>query len=237
MKKITLKEIIYNLKNLKAGGRQSQDVQLSDAQYAFIIDYYRGILISRDYMKRNQLAPQVEQTLEVKFKRAKDVEDEFNSKLVYKVELPSVVQTPRRPLYEGVRTSMLASSISRSTSKTIRNDLKSPITGNDARYFPMGDSLYVVTDEPLEKLYVSAVFDSPLKIEEYLERVNPFDPFDFEYSMSPNMIDTIYKMVVDGEIRWSIAMPQDHSNDGREEQGGKVPKKQVKEQVKEQQDE
>ncbi len=32
-----LSEIVWNIKNLKAGGIQNRDIELSDRQYAFII--------------------------------------------------------------------------------------------------------------------------------------------------------------------------------------------------------
>jgi len=43
-----LNAIIQNIKNLKAGGIQNRDIELSDRQYAFIISYYRSLLLRRE---------------------------------------------------------------------------------------------------------------------------------------------------------------------------------------------
>ena len=44
-------EIIYNVKNLLAGGILSDDLDLSISQMAFIIDYYRARLVKQDQDK------------------------------------------------------------------------------------------------------------------------------------------------------------------------------------------
>ena len=46
-----LSEIIYNIKNLMAGGIESDDEDLSNAQLAFIIGYYRAKLLKQDQEK------------------------------------------------------------------------------------------------------------------------------------------------------------------------------------------
>ena len=42
-----LSEIIFNAKNLISGGIQSDDMNLSDSQLSFIIDYYRAKLFKQ----------------------------------------------------------------------------------------------------------------------------------------------------------------------------------------------
>jgi len=46
-------EIIYNIKNLIAGGIQSDDQDLSDLQLAYIINYYRARLFKQEQEKEN----------------------------------------------------------------------------------------------------------------------------------------------------------------------------------------
>ena len=215
---ITFKEVIYNIKNLRQAGRQSQDALLSNGQYAFIINQYRASLIAKDSDRKKALAPQVEQTFSVKFERIRSMEEGIFSDLqVYQVKLPTVIQSSSRPLYQGVRRSMLSSSFPRSTSTSIRNDLFAPLTGNMARYFPIGDVLYVITPEPLKELFVSGVFFDPLEVESYLDRLNPFDPYDFPYPIDPNTLDSLYKLMTDAEIKLSMIAPNDTSADGKEE--------------------
>ena len=48
-----LSKIIYNIKNLYSGGIQSDDINLSDAQLAHIINYYRAKLIKQEQEKEN----------------------------------------------------------------------------------------------------------------------------------------------------------------------------------------
>jgi hypothetical protein len=216
----TFKEVIFNIKNLRQAGRQSQDALLSDPQYAFIIDYYRAILIQREYDGKKKLAPQLEQTVKQKFVRDKGMEDEiFQEVRVYTADLPTVVQSSTRPLYQGVRSSMLKRSIDRSTSITIRTDLQAPITGNWAKYFPLDNKLYIVTPEPLQEMFVTAVFERPIEIWKLDPKFDPFDPYNFEYPMTFKLLDALYKMMVDGELRLSMVMPNDIQADGQETQG------------------
>ena len=55
---ILASEIIYNIKNLRAGGVQSDDTQLSDRQYMFIINYYRSKLMRQEYGNYRTVAPE-----------------------------------------------------------------------------------------------------------------------------------------------------------------------------------
>ena len=215
---ITFKEVIYNIKNLRQAGRQSQDALLSDVQYAFIINQYRSKLLGQDVDRRKALAPQVEQTIQAKFERVRSLEqDVFQSLEVYKVSLPTVVQSSTRPLYQAVRRSLLSPSFPRSTNVSIRNDMQAPLTGNMPRFFPLGEVLHVVTPEPLQELFVTAVFFNPLAVEIYLDRLNPFDPFSFNYPIDPNTLDGLYKMMTDAEIKLSMITPNDLLADGKEE--------------------
>jgi hypothetical protein len=222
----TAKEVIYNMKNLKQGGKQSQDALLSDAQYLFIIDYYRNLLVNRDYMRKKQIASSLEQTIKAKLERVKSMEEDmFNERKVYKVlGVPSVIETDVRPLYSGVRRSMLESSIDRSDSKSIRHDLNSPLTGMNPRYFPLDSSLYVVTPEPMQELFVSAVFENPIKVVEAKGELNPFDPYNFEYPFPQRMLDTLYKMMRNGEINMAMVVPNDVDSDGRETPATSAPR-------------
>ena len=46
-----LSEIVYNIKNLIGGGINSDDLNLRDSQFAFIIAYYRSKLLKQDQDK------------------------------------------------------------------------------------------------------------------------------------------------------------------------------------------
>lgn len=212
----TYKEIISNIKNLRQAGRQSQDNLLSDSQYGFIIDQYRTQLIDQEYAKRKSVNPVNEQTLSVKFLRVKDQEID-DMKLLKAADFPRVIRLANRPYYTGIRPSILSPSITRSTSIRIKNDRHSKLTGNSPRYFPLGDDLYLTTPDPIEKLYVSGVFERPFEVWKLDARFNPFDPYNFPYPISMNMLDTLYKMMTEAEIRLSMLVPNDIDADGQQE--------------------
>ena len=46
-----LSEIVYNIKNLIAGGLESDDENLSNAQVGFMVGYYRAKLFRQDRLK------------------------------------------------------------------------------------------------------------------------------------------------------------------------------------------
>lgn len=211
----TYKEVIFNIKNLRQAGRQSQDNLLSDSQYGFIIDQYRTQLIGQEYAKRKSVNPIHEQTLTVKFQRIRD-QDRHDLKVLRAIDLPRVIQLANRPYYTGVRTSLLAPSITRSTSIRIKNDVHSPLTGNSPRYFPVGDDLYLVTPDPIEKLMVSGIFERPFEVWKMDPRFNPFDPYNFPYPIAMNMLDTLYKMMTEAELRLSMIVPNDVDADGQQ---------------------
>ena len=215
---ITFKEVIYNIKNLRQAGRQSQDALLSDSQYAFVINQYRAKLIAQDSDRKKALAPQLEQTIHAKFERIRSMEqDVFQDLEVYKVGLPTIIQSSTRPLYQGVRRSLLTPSFPRSTNVSIRNDMSAPLTGKVARFFPLGETLYVVTPEPLKELFVSGIFYNPLDVEIYLNTLNPFDPYNFDYPIDGITLDGLYKLMTDAEIKLSMITPNDILADGKEE--------------------
>lgn len=229
---MTLKEIIYNVKNLKAGGVQSDDAKLSDRQYAFIIDYYRAKLIRQDIDRGKSINPNLIQSLglvpAVKVQRSEFQEipgcDIFRTKPVKvgtttEIALPVVLEAN----YKNIYTYIGAQEQGISFHRTTFHDLfwaksGSKYTADLSKWFEHKGKIYVATPDPLQKIVIEGIFESPYRVLEFLDKIDKFDPFNFEYPISATMLDSMYKMMIDAEMKFSYILPKDHTNEGQDDQ-------------------
>ena len=215
---MTYKEVIYTIKNIKSGGKQTDDVVLSDDNYADIINYYRAKLIRQEMDRGQRLDPSTIQVLldveveRVQFDRGKPL----SGRTVFRTTkiIPKAVETSRSNLVTFIGHNLLGKSFQRSTPYKVQLDIHRAITGLEPKWFEFDSRIYVVTEDPIKKISIQLVAENPLKVHEFNNTVDIFNPLDVEYPLSDTLRDSIYKLIADAEYK--IMGIVDTVNDGRE---------------------
>lgn len=217
---MTIKEIIYNISNLKAGGVKSDDVKLSDEQYASIIHYYRAKLIRQEIDRGMKLDPMlVQPMLDVEVERVQFSRNEpLSGKTVYRTvkPIPRAISTKGSNLVVFVGDNLLGRAYQRSTATRVQFDSFRPYTGLNPKWFEFNDHIYVATEDSLTDIVIQLVAENPYRVLKFTNSIDVFDPFNYEYPISMTMLDTIFKLMLETELRVD-AMGEDDINDGLDE--------------------
>jgi hypothetical protein len=210
---MTAKEIVFNIKNLKAGGTQSQDNSLSDFQILSMIDYCRSILIRQQQGNGYRINDNLVQDL-----GNIDIimTDQRKRYYITNREIPKPIETSM-----AVMLTYVGDGSETSYQKAVRHSNKwskfSRFTSGDPKWYFVGDNIGVSNPTGLRCLQVRGVFESPYKAVVFAGKDDPMDPLNFEYPISSTMIDSIYKMIVDSEFRLQMIMNRDTLNNGSDE--------------------
>jgi hypothetical protein len=218
----TLKEIIYNLKNIKAGGKQSDDIVLSDEQYMFMVDQYRAKRIRQDIERGKKINPNLIQSLGFLTLIKTDETDmyEIGGCDIYKTDtvIPKAIETNTINLLTYVGPDSYGMPFQRTSAGKLIWDLQSRYSKSITKWFELMDRIYVASGRSYSGIYVDGIFESPYKVLEFTNQVDESDPFEFEYPISVTMLDDIYKLMSDLELRIQLMAPLDLTNDGNEQQ-------------------
>jgi hypothetical protein len=205
---ITAKEIIHNIKNLRAGGKQTDDELLSDFQYLWIIDYYRSMLIKQqvnqgqtigEFMKQNLGYIAIKQT-------------DFDDCLYETVEIPKPIEFHKIDglTYVGDGDRMGYQRTNKNASHW--HDFRK-FTSKLPVYYINDGKLVVKHFQGIRDVYVEGVFERPINVIKFNGKFNALDPMEFTYPINSAMLDSLYKLVVDSEIKLSLLLPVDNLND------------------------
>jgi hypothetical protein len=216
----TLKEIIYTIKNIKAGGVQTDDVKLSDENYADVINYYRAKLVRQEIDRGYRLDPTLIQSITadgagIEVERVKfDRGSPLSGKTVYKtiIDIPRAIETTKNNLITFVGNNLLGKPFQRSTPYKVGLDSARALTGLEPKWFEFNKKIYVVTEDSLKYVTIQLVAEDPLAVLGINKEVDVYDPLNVEYPMSNTMRDSLYKLIADGEYK--IMGLEDTLNDG-----------------------
>jgi len=216
-----LSELIYDIKNLRAGGLQSDDEDISDAQYAFIINGYRAKLLKQEQSKNKMLPTSFLQSLgKVKLVLSTECCDGVCALRTEK-KLPKTIESRGLTdgfVYVGTYGGELTFQNTSFESKGWNKYAK--YTGNKTKWYAKDDYIYI-EDAPgmLSFIELRGVFEDPLIAEEFRTcecKDNEEDclvGYDFKYPLPLYMRDTIFKLIMDSEFRMSVSLPPDTTND------------------------
>lgn len=214
---MTIKEIIYNISNLKAGGVKSDDVKLSDEQYASIIHYYRAKLIRQEIDRGMKLDPMlIQPLLDVEVERVVFSRDQpLSGKTVYRTikPIPRAIATKGSNLVVFVGDNLLGRAFQRTTATKVQFDTFRPYTSLNPKWFEFNDHIYVATEDSLTNIVIQLVAENPYRVLKFTNSINVFDPFEYEYPISITMLEAIYKLMLDTELTVSDGN-EDDFNDG-----------------------
>lgn len=208
-----LKEIIANIVNLKASGVPSDDKDISDSQWVFIINYYRAKLIRQDFERGRTLNESVVQDLGKI--QVKEEESSVSCRIYTTPDLPVPLEVYKQNLITYVGPYKLNEPYQKTTRNKIEWEFYGKYTGNLTKWYQKENKIYVLNKNRLNVINVQGVFEDPVAVRKFLNKLDPFDPYNFEYPVSITMLDTIYKLILDSEVRTLLTIPEDTTNDGQ----------------------
>jgi len=217
---MTLQEIIYNLKDSLGSDAE----KLTNAQYKFIIDYYRSKLLRQRLGRGEKLAPVFAPALhKINIVEIEDGDPGCMDMAcnVYKTvkEIPSIIPYTinRSLLYLGSTDGHL--SFQETSFQTLELEQYAKYIKEQPKWFLLGDKIYVVNppDEAPEYITIQGVFEDPLKAAALCE---DFDKacirnYKFDYPISGDMLDTIYELIKKKELQGLIEEIDEDDNSQR----------------------
>jgi len=220
----TIKEIVYDIKNIVRGGAQSDDEIISDRQIEFQIDSLRAQFIRQDINKRRSVSDNIKQIL-----HALEVEPVSGSiaglsgdlKIVRsKEKIPNPIETSHQDLITAIGPTGILS-----TNFHMIPYNRAPWAGNN-RYtkrmtfaFLLDSFVYIFGPESelLEYIKVEGVWQTPREVENYTKQdgTPSYNIENEEYPISTSMLDLIKSSMLATNLQPLIQMPTDISNNAK----------------------
>lgn len=221
---MNLKEIIYNTQNLLSKGKQEQTNPLSDRQVLFIIEYYWNKLVEQQLEKNGNTEPvyqidlgllqleKVDKTTETSNIECSSIINAFTTSCIYRIQIPQPLYYNNYPALNYVGTADFSKYYSYYTINKLIRTKHFKYTSDFTKYFIIGNYIYIVAPETssFKFIRVIGVFNSPYKA---LELKNDIIDFNIEYPITGKMLDTIYKLMNESEIRTYLQSVEDKTND------------------------
>lgn len=220
-----LSEIVYNIKNLIAGGIESDDENLSNAQVAFMVGYYRAKLIRQEKQKgRHNKEVNIQNLGRVPLIQTDKNECCDTDPCILRTALP----VPK-PLEDSgmLNLTFVGDIYGKPYGKETHNSAywahAAKYTGTETKWYYQNGYIYIVNPPSLmlDTINIQGIFEDPMVAEKFRtcdcpneEDCVDADSLDFEYAMPLHYVDLIVKMVAETELRILTALPSDISNDG-----------------------
>ena len=216
----TLKEIIYNIKNLQGRGQHTDDLQLSNRQLAYIVNHFRSTLATQKADKKASLDGFYQTLNELKLSKSKEFRPTDPDVYVLKSDtMPSLAVSHRSGnmiQFVGLRDEYIG--FQKTELHLYNLDLENPYVRNV--YFINNDKLYIATKNRsfLREVLVKAVFDDPLEVLKHNNNdIDVFDEFNFEYPIPGNSLSQLNSLIIDNEYRWMNITQADDENNGKDD--------------------
>lgn len=219
-----LSEIVYNIKNLIAGGIESDDENLASSQVAFIVGYYRAKLFRQDRLKgRVNRELYIQNLGHVPIITADKNEccDIDACVLRTQFKVPKPLET-----YDSLNISFVGLTNGRPFDKKNSNavywNASSKYASTEPSWYYQNGYIYIVNppSKMLDTINIQGIFEDPRKAVMFRscdcandEVCVDEESLDFEYPMAMHYVDLVVKMVAETELRILTALPTDISND------------------------
>lgn len=207
---MTAHEVVYNIKNLKSGGKVSDDNPMSDMQWLFIIDYYRAQLIRQQQTANQTVSEFIVQEIETTLTMS-----EFDNNLYETISIPKPIEIHKRDLILHVGSDEEVS-YQRLTFNNYHWKKHSRYTSILPFYMVKNNKIHVGNLAGRKYILVRGVFERPIEVARTKAGYNPIKPLDFEYPISNNLLDSVVKMISDAEMKVLHMLPKDNLNDGQD---------------------
>jgi hypothetical protein len=220
----TLQEIVYGYKDYRRSGLQSQSESLDDRLVAFSVHYYRAKLLKESLQKNNLISSQFFSTLgNLQLVKADLNEACTIVDCTYRTpDLPQILTYNGLEQYTYVGSSDGLNPYSKITFNRLAYEKFAKYTANVPKWYQYGSYIYVINRPTPATIYVSirGLFTNPTEVEKFKAANCPdnnqcTDPesMEYNYPLPDDMIDTIYKLMIDAENRFGQLTPQDTLND------------------------
>ena len=215
---MTLNEIAYNVLNLVRGGRSSNNDYISLDQIKFNIRYYRAMLIRRDFARNGMITRHLEQDLGCLNLIKVDASKCCNLPIecaVYRTEraLPRTVRFNFRDAITHVSDVTGTGTIPLVESHTVQWLPYDKYTKDKYKAYMIEDFMYIYNAEGLGFVNVRGVFENPEDISTF--DCDGSDCYDSnsDYPIPLDMIETITKGIMTGELVMLASSKNDTTND------------------------
>jgi hypothetical protein len=217
----TLNQIIYNIRNSKKGGILSDDDKVTDRQLAFIIGYYRSMLIKQNLEKGRKPPYAAKQTLSVVEMVQTDKSDDCDTPvdcytLRSKARIPLPIDYAKGVLLTFVGTIDGEESFQFQSQARSRWSKYERFTSNLRKAYIRDGYLFVVNDLIIEVVQLQGIFQQPELAAGYKLNCDSDEPcftFDSEYPIESSMIPLVTKLIFENEMALLSMTPQDTTND------------------------
>jgi hypothetical protein len=220
----TIKEIVYDLKNIIRGGLQSDDEMISDRQIEFQVNSLRAQFIRQDINKRRSISDNIKQVLpHVEMEGVPASLAGLNSEgtiLRSKYQIPNPIETSHADLITAIGPTGVLS-----TNFHFIPYNRAPFAGTN-RYtkrmqfaFLLDNFVYVLgpDTELLTHIKVEGVWQNPREVSAYTDANGfvSYDPETHDYPLSISMLDLIKQSTMATNMQPFVQMPTDISNNAK----------------------
>ena len=220
----TIKEIVYDIKNIVRGGLQSDDEIISDRQIEFQVNSLRAQFIRQDVNKRRSISDNIKQVI-----HCLDVEPVsgttcgLSNDLVImrsKDKIPNAIETSHQDLITAIGPTGILS-----VNFHMIPYNRAPWVGSN-KYtkkmtcaFLLDSFVYVIGPdaEMLKKIKVEGVWQNPKAIESYVkdDGTPSYNSETEDYPLSTSMLDLIKQSMLATNMQPLVQMPTDSSNNAK----------------------
>lgn len=223
-----LSKIVYNIRNLIAGGILSDDENLSKLQVAFMVNYYRAKLLKQDQDKGHVAQTSYIQNLGVVDIIQADKNEccqlGFTTECILrtKFKVPKPLET-RQGLNLTFVGLLDGTPFTKETHNSTFWSFASKYTGKLPKWYYFNGYIYLVNPVSimLDAINIQGIFEEPLVANQFkscdcpgneIDCGKTFSSYDFDYPIPMHQVDIVVKMVAQTEVALLRSIPNDISN-------------------------
>ena len=220
----TIKEIVYDLKNIIRGGLQSDDEMISDRQIEFQVNSLRAQFIRQDINKRRSVSSNIRQVipcLDVEPVSGTTCGLSHDIKIVRSIEqIPNPVETSHDDLITAIGpTGILSLGFHMIPYNRAPWAGTNKYTKKMTCAFILDNFIYIIGPEAplLDKIKVEGVWQNPREISNYKDTHGhtAYDPDNHDYPLSTSMLDLIKTQMIATNLQPLIQSGTDLSNNAK----------------------
>lgn len=216
---ITLREIADDIRAIASSGSNPDNFKIPDEQLYYWIAQMRATLIGQSLAKKDDLNDIWLQTIScMKLESADESECCLAPSGCYVLKtigkLPNTIDTWMNNWIVSVTTAS-GEQISKSTQFANRYQKYNKYTGTSRYYYLKNGYIYIVNDTMLSYINVTALFEDPLDLSEFItcENESCFDISNSSYPISANMSSMITDIIIKTKVMPFMTFPSDDKND------------------------
>ena len=225
---VTLRELVYDIKNIAYGGVSSDDAKVNDRQIAYWVKQGRSMLLSQFMNKKMRIPQAAIETLKYVQLEPVDASEACEVDLgVFvlksKNEIPRTIQRNERNSIFAVESLDGQRPFSETTDFRRKWNSYNKYTSSKNRWYVKDNHLYVSSDLLIEAVKITGVFEDP----EDIYRFNVCDgkschyDWDSPFPLSLSMAETITNLTLQSKLGVTLSMPSDETNNAK--QDGEIP--------------